>query len=234
MLAGMSALAAPAGTPPALVSHYAEADAEPTADPAAPFWNGVTGLTAANDRWGTPIPGHQTEIRSRWTRRNLYLLFVCHYQQLNPKPNPSTATETNHLWEWDVTEAFIGSDLQNITRYKEFEISPQGEWVDLDIDRGHPETQGGWLWNSGFQVKTRIAADQRIWYGEMRIPFDRIDTRTPREGLEFRANFYRIQGPPKDPARLNTRLVLSWQPTYKASNHAPESFGRLLLAGSGK
>jgi len=129
-----------------------------------------------------------------------------------------------------VTEAFIGSDLQNIAKYKEFEISPQGEWVDLDIDRGHPETQGGWQWNSGFQSRSRIAADKKTWYGEMRIPFDQLGAAAPHEGSELRANFYRIQGPPKEPGRLNTRLVLSWQPTYKASNHVPESFGRLRLA----
>jgi hypothetical protein len=226
-----AALASPAEPPPSLVSHYAAADTAPTADPDAPFWKGVTGLTAANDRWGKAIPGHETELRSRWTSRNLYLLFVCPYSQLNLKPDPTATAETNHLWEWDVTEAFIGSDFTNITKYKEFEISPQGEWVDLDIDRGHPDSQGGWQWNSGFQVRARLAADQKIWYGEMRIPFDQISPVPAREGLELRANFYRIQGPPMEPGRLNTRLVLSWRPTYKANNHVPESFGTLHLAG---
>jgi hypothetical protein len=60
----------------------------------------------------------------------------------------------------------------------------------------------------------------------MRIPFDQLDG-WPREGLEFRVNFYRIQGRPREEGRLNTRIVVSWAPTYKANNHVPESFGRL-------
>jgi hypothetical protein len=27
-------------------------------------------------------PGHRTEIRSRWTDKNLYLLFICPYEEL--------------------------------------------------------------------------------------------------------------------------------------------------------
>ena len=81
-------------------------------------------------------PGHRTEIRSRWADKNLYLLFVCPYEELYAKPDPSYTAETNKLWEWDVAEVFIGSDFQNIKRYTEFQVSPRGEWVDLDIDRG--------------------------------------------------------------------------------------------------
>ncbi len=99
---------------------------------------------------GEPVPGHRTEIRSRWTSDNIYFLFICPYQELNLKPRPSTARETHELWNWDVAEEFfVGSDFKQITRYKEFEISPQGEWVDLDIDRLHELPEGGWLWNSG-------------------------------------------------------------------------------------
>ena len=58
------------------------------------------------------MPGHRTEIRSRWTGRNLYFLFTCPYEQLNLKPEPKTETETNQLWKWDVAEVFIGSDTK--------------------------------------------------------------------------------------------------------------------------
>src|SRR5205823_10532731 len=76
----------------------------------------------------------RTEVRTRWTAQNLYFLFVCPYAQLNPRPNPKTSTETYGLWNWDVAEVFIGADFKDVKRYKEFEISPQGEWTDLDID----------------------------------------------------------------------------------------------------
>ena len=83
-----------------------------------------------DDPMGAPVPHHATEIRSRWTRDNLYLLFICHFDKLYLKPNPVINNETNHLWEWDVAEAFIGSDMANIYRYKEFEIRPAANgWI---------------------------------------------------------------------------------------------------------
>jgi hypothetical protein len=33
-----------------------------------------------------------------------------------------------------VAEVFIGADFTDIRHDKEFEISPQGEWVDFEID----------------------------------------------------------------------------------------------------
>jgi len=72
------------------------------------------------------------------------------------KPDPTMSAETNELWKWDVAEVFIGSDFENIRRYREFEISPQGEWVDLDIDLDAPRHEDGWVWNSGFKVSARI------------------------------------------------------------------------------
>lgn len=209
--------------PGVLVSHYSKTDFELSANPDSKNWKGVAGVFAENGPLGEPAPGHRTEIRSRWTEQNLYLLYICPYEKLNLKPNPSTTKETNKLWDWDVAEAFIGADFKNIHQYKEFQVSPQGEWVDLDIDRINPKPEGGWLWNSGFQVKARIDKAKKVWYGEMKIPFNKIDTRPPRVGLEMRANLFRIQGPgPK-------RTHIAWQPTGKMNYHVPEAFGRLRL-----
>lgn len=212
-----------AAQPGVIVSHYSAADFELTADPGAPHWKNVTGVIAENGPLGDPTPGHRTEIRSRWTDRHLYFLFVCPYEELHLKPNPSTTTETNKLWDWDVAEVFIGTDFKNIRRYKEFQVSPQGEWVDLDIDRDSPRPEDGWVWNSGFTVKARIDHDRKIWYGEMKIPIDTIDTRKPRPRLEMRINLYRIQGPPPN------RRFVAWQPTGARSYHVPEAFGTLRL-----
>jgi hypothetical protein len=214
----------PAREPGVIDSHYSADDFALSADPNAPQWKGVAGVFAANGPRGEPVPGHRTEIRSRWTAQNLYFLFVCPYDELNLKPDPSRTTETNHLWDWDVAEVFVGSDFEHITRYKEFEVSPQGEWVDLDIDRVHPLPEGGWLWNSGFGSKARIDAKNRIWYAEMRIPLKAIDSHTPEPGLEMRINFYRCQGP--EPGRK----YIAWQPTGESNFHVPRAFGLLRLA----
>ena len=132
-----------AAGPAVIESAYAKRDFVLTTDPNDGNWR-VQGVFAENDRDGKPVAGHRTEVRARWTGKNLYLLFICPYEELNLKPDPSPGTETNQLWNWDVAEAFIGTDFQHIRRYKEFEVSPQGEWVDLDIDRDSPKTEGGW------------------------------------------------------------------------------------------
>jgi hypothetical protein len=132
-----------------ITSVYSRQPIELTADPQAPHWR-VPGIFADKGPTGKAAPGHRTEIRSRWTDKTLHFLFICPYQELYLHPNPSTTKETNKLWEWDVAEVFIGSDLGLIHRYKEFQVSPRGEWVDLDIDRDQPKPEGGWQWNSGF------------------------------------------------------------------------------------
>jgi hypothetical protein len=207
----------------AIASRKARKDFTLTADPASKAWKGVPPVIADGDAFGKPVPGHRTEIRSRWTDANLYLLFTCPYEQLNLKPQPSTSTETNRLWNWDVAEAFLGSDFENIGFYKEFQVSPQGEWVDLDIRRGKPLPEGGWKWNSGFEVKARIDEARKVWYGEMRIPMKAIDARPPLPGRTLRANFYRLQGP------RSAMKMIAWRPTNKLSYHVPEAFGTLRL-----
>ena len=205
------------------LSYRAPSDFALTADPNATAWKGITGVFAEKGTGGAAVANHRTEIRSRWTEKNLYFLFVCPYEELNLKPNPSTSIETNKLWEWDVAEVFIGTDYRNIKRYTEFQVSPQGEWVDLMIDRNPQPADHDWRWNSGFEAKARLDREKKVWYGEMRIPLSKIDRRTPRAGLEMRINFYRLQGP------SSKRKLINWQPVKSDTFHTPEAFGRLRL-----
>jgi len=206
-----------------ITSQRAKSDFTLTADPNAKEWKNVKGVIADRDSHGQPVPGHRTEIRSRWTEKNIYFLFICPYEELHLKSDPSTTAETNKLWDWDVAEVFIGTDLQDIKHYTEFQVSPQGEWVDLDIDRKPQPAVHNVQWNSGYEVKARLDREKKIWYGEMKIPMDKIDKRAAAPGLEMRINFYRLQGPP--PARKG----IAWQPTNNNSYHVPEAFGRLRL-----
>ncbi len=119
-------------------------------DPDSAGWSDAPRVLARTDKAGHPIDARPTEIRSRWTVEHLYLLYSCPYTELNLKPDPVASGETPRLWNWDVAEAFIGSDYERIGRYKEFQVSPQGEWVDLDIDRDNPKGQEGARWNSGY------------------------------------------------------------------------------------
>jgi hypothetical protein len=210
--------------PGVITSYYASTSFALTADHEAGPWKGIRGVFAENGPMGDPTPGHRTEIRSRWTPDHLYFLFICPYEQLYLKENPSTTTETDNLWNWDVAEVFVGADFQKIRHYREFQVSPQGEWVDLDIDLDVAKPKERWLWNSGFQVKARIDRDKKVWYGEMKIPIRSIDSRPAQAGNQMRINFYRLQGPPPDRKRV------AWQPTHSQTYHFPEAFGRLKLS----
>ena len=197
-----------------------------TTDPSAAFWQHTQPVFIAADTFGNPVPSHRTEVRSRWTKDSLYLLYIAPYEQLNLKPSPATDTETFQLWNWDVAEAFIGSDFKNIKLYKEFELSPQGEWVDLDINLDTMGDKNAWKWNSGFQVSARIDHEHKVWYGAMRIPFSSISNHAAAtQGERFRINLFRCQGPEA------TRHYLAWQPSMSKTFHVPEHFGTLVLGG---
>lgn len=206
-----------------MISSYSKSDFPLTADPNSPDWKGVKATIAANGPMGDVTPGHRTEIRSRWTDKNLYLLYSCPFEELYLHPNPTQTEETNELWDWDVAEVFIGTDFKDIKHYREFQVSPQGEWVDLDINRNANPPDHNWKWNSGYKVKARIDKEKKIWYGEMQIPMASLDVSKPAKGLEMRINLYRIQGPPPN------RKMIAWQPTHEDNYHVPEAFGRLVL-----
>jgi len=212
-----------AAEPDVIKSAHSPTDFELTADPSAAHWLDVPGFIASNDAKGNPTPGHQTELRTRWTDRHIYFLFICPYEELNLKSDPDTKRETRELWNWDVAEIFIGADFAHINRYREFQVSPQGEFLDLDINSDDLNADRDMKWDSGFTVKARIDAERKIWYGEMKIPLASIDSRPAKPGNEYRANFYRLQGP------NSARRQITWRPTGSASHHVPESFGRVIL-----
>jgi hypothetical protein len=189
-------------------------------DPGGTFWRLTSAVYAEQGSYGEAMPQFRTEIRSRWTKQNLYFLFACPYEQLNLNPSPNTSSETFRLWDRDVAEVFIGSDFQNIQRYKEFEISPQGEWVDLDVDLTKANHEDGWVWKSGVRVAARVDPASKVWYGAMRIPFEDLASRAPASGETFRINMFWSQ---------QQGAKVAWQPTMSHTFHVPERFGLLRL-----
>ena len=202
---------------------YAKQDTALQLDPASAFWSAAQPVFLDKDSFGNPMPQYRTEARVRWTDHNLYILFVCPYRDLYLKPNPNPRKETNKLWNWEVAEAFIGADFTDIQRYKEFEVSPQGEWIDLDINLHSPHHEDGWTWNSGFEVLAKIDESKHLWYAVMRIPFSAIDPKPAAPGTTLRLNLFRSGGPP------GHTYALAWQPPMSKTFHTPERFGLLKL-----
>lgn len=171
-------------------------------------------------------PQLATQIRGFWTDTDLYLLFICPYETLNLWLPATNAHARPNLWDRDVVEMFLGDDWQNIRHYREFEIAPTADWIDIAIDLDHPDTT--FAWRSGWQTMARIDQRTHTWYAAARIPLRSISTTTVQPGTRWRMNLYRIDGQGPDPRRH----FLCWQPTcvvYHDPNHVPEHFGTLLF-----
>lgn len=195
-------------------------------NPTDAFWAGAARIETSQDRYGKPIAGARTVVRGAWTKKYLYLLFSSQFEKMKLKVNPSRRKETWGLWDYDVVEVFIGWELDQIGRYKEFEFSPQSEWVDLDVDRDRKGKHIDWEWDAvGMQWDSRVDETAKQWHCAIRIPWRAIDGpgKKPAAGREFSLNLYRIEGDEPN------RKYLTWRAVNSPSYHTPEAFGRLKL-----
>jgi hypothetical protein len=71
-------------------SVHATQDVALDLDPRSDFWRTSRPVYMEEDGPGKTTPRYPTEVRTRWTKRNLYLLLVCPYrsrQRLRRRPN---------------------------------------------------------------------------------------------------------------------------------------------------
>src|SRR5689334_1549660 len=71
-------------------SKHASEDVKLQLDPSIPFWKMSAPIYLELNSFGKPVPGYRTEVRTHWTRTNLYLLFICPYDELHLKPQPNS------------------------------------------------------------------------------------------------------------------------------------------------
>jgi hypothetical protein len=172
-------------------------------------------------------PKLKTEVRAFWTESDLYLLFISPYTELNLWLPADNTKDHIKLWDRDVVEFFLGDDWQDIKHYREFEIAPTGDWVDLaiDLNKDHYDAK----WDSGWQRQGRIDEKNHIWYAAARVPLHAVSEKQVQPGTKWRVNLYRIDGLGEDPVRH----FMCWQPTCVVNrdpNHVPEHFGTLVFA----
>jgi hypothetical protein len=196
-------------------------------DPGSPLWSKAGSAWILKDcTLKLDYPELRTEVRGFWTETHLCFLFVCPYGKLNVFLPPQNDRPRDKLWDRDVVEMFLGDDWKNIRHYREFEIAPTGDWIDLaiDLDRsGYDQA-----WRSGWQVQARIDEQAHRWYAAARIPLKSVSAVSVQPGTRWRMNLYRIEGQGPDPQRH----FLCWQPTCVVNrdpNHVPEAFGTLLF-----
>lgn len=208
--------------------HHIDGAPDLNTDPDSDIWRNAARQTIVKDcTHVAEYPALATTVRSFWTDTDLYFLFECPYTVLNIFEPPNHAQARVGLWNRDVVEMFLGADWTNIRRYREFEIAPTGDWIDLaiDLDRNSYDH----TWRSGWKTMARIDEAQKTWYAAARIPVSSVSTVPVNAGAKWRMNLYRIEGLGPD----TQRHFMCWQPTCvqkRDANHVPEHFGTLIFA----
>ena len=154
-----------------------------------------------------------------WSTRFLYVRFIANQKEpLVVSENPNLHSKTIGLWESDVCEIFIAPEISNYHRYFEFEIAPNGEWLDLEITKILTERLTNWIYESKMSVAT-IFRDEKLIMA-MKIPWKAFDI-TPKAGDKWMGNIFRCVGTGEN------RGHMAWSPTKtEAPNfHVPEKFG---------
>ena len=166
----------------------------------------------------------QTEVRLLWTPTALYLNFLARYCVITTFPDADASGRRDHLWDRDVVEVFLQPDSFDARRYKEFEVSPNGFWIDLDIAHGKLSDL-----SSGMRSRAKVDASAKIWTAELAIPMKCLVEHFDPSAV-WRVNFYRVEGP------TEPRFYSAWRPTKtpQANFHVPELFGYLKFESASR
>jgi len=185
----------------------------------APAWALAQPLHFASDWRGKNTDlARGTEVRLLWTNENLHLRFRCNYRTLTVFADGDDSNGRRHqLWDRDVAEVFLQTDAGQPSRYGEFEISPNGMWIDLEISpEGKRDPRSG--------MKSRVVVNEsdNIWTAELALPMlTLVNVFDP--SAKWRVNFFRVEG------AAEPRFYSSWRPTHtpQPNFHVPEAFGTL-------
>ena len=189
----------------------------------SPTWNAATPVSFCSDWQGKhSAPDRQTTVRALWSPEMLYLRFECRYRELNLFPDSDPNGRRDQLWDGDVAEAFLQPDPAQARAYKEFEVSPNGMWIDLDITPGVKANL-----NSGMTRSVFLDEKAHTWSAELAIPLRSLTAKFDQKAI-WRVNFFRVEG------KQEPRGYYAWQPTHtpQPNFHVPEAFGRMRFAGA--
>ncbi|HEX4486307.1 MAG TPA: carbohydrate-binding family 9-like protein [Terriglobales bacterium] len=186
-----------------------------------PVWQLAQPIEFCKDwRGENPDPGLQTQARLLWSEQALYVRFDCRYRELFLFEDSDASGRRDQLWDRDVAEIFLQPEPSRPRLYKEFEVSPNGMWIDLDIS---DEAVTGL--KSGLERSVFLDKKHHTWAAELAIPMKSLIQKFD-PARAWRINFFRIEGP-REP-----RTYHAWKPTMTAEPdfHVPEAFGELRFA----
>jgi len=182
--------------------------------PGSSCWADAAPVIFCSDwRAENPDPERRTEVRVLWTNDRIFLRFHCRFRKIFTYEG--TGTHRDRLWMRDVAEIFIRPGTWESNHYLEFEISPNGDWLDLDISPGKKS-----ILYCDMKSRVNLDREKQTWTAEMGIPVHCFNT--PVNPLEeWRLNLFRIEG--EEPKRFYS----AWIPTRtpQPNFHVPELFG---------
>lgn len=161
----------------------------------------------------------QFKAQLLWSDTAVYVRYEANQKEpLIVSEKATLTSKTRGLWDRDVCEIFLAPNKANARKYFEFEIAPNGEWIDLGIHQMRDKRETDWEYVSGMESKSLIGKD-KIWMA-IRVEWKAFG-KTPKAGDVWLGNIFRCIG--KDP----TRGYLAWSPTLtkEPSFHVPEKFG---------
>ncbi|GAC1675515.1 MAG: hypothetical protein NVS9B5_01630 [Terriglobales bacterium] len=192
------------------------------AHPEAEWQNAAPVSFCADWQGKNADPKRETRVRVLWSPQTLYLRFECSYRELYVFDDSEANGRRDLLWDRDVAEAFLQPDPSRERYYREFEVSPNGMWIDLDIFPGGLADLKSGLERSVFLDDKN---KNHTWAAELAIPIHALTPNFAPDKI-WRANFFRVEGA-KEP-----RAYMAWQPTNTAQPnfHVPSAFGRLRFS----
>jgi Carbohydrate family 9 binding domain-like len=192
--------------------------AHPSEFPPAQAWERAQPICFDSDWQGRNNDGAlSTQVRVLWTREMLYLEFRCRYRTLTVFDESDANGRRDQLWDRDVAEVFIQTDATQQRHYWEFEVSPNGMWIDLEISpEGKRDPKSG--------MKSHVVRNdpEKLWIAMLALPINIFITRFD-PSVPWRVNFFRVEG------AAEPRFYSCWRPTYtpQPNFHVPEVFGLL-------
>lgn len=165
-------------------------------------------------------PERETEVRLLWTPESLFVRFYAKFRVITVFPEAEPNGRRDQLWDRDVAEVFLQPQPLQLRRYKEFEVSPNGMWIDLDIAPGEKRDLKS-------RMRRRVILNEaaKTWSAELALPMKSLVAHFDAAAT-WRVNFYRVEG------STEPRFYSAWQPTKTPvpNFHVPEAFGELMFA----
>ena len=183
-------------------------------------WEMAAGIEFSHDWRGLNADaGRATEVRLLWNANVLYLKFVARYRSITVFGEAEPGGRRDHLWDRDVAEVFLRPAGFDPRCYREFEVSPNGFWIDLDIAPDEKRDL-----KSGLKRRVQIEEKRKTWRAELALPMNCLTAHFDPD-TEWRVNFYRVEGA-REP-----RFYSAWRPTGTPvpNFHVPEAFGHLVF-----